>query len=111
MCIIGNTVNSQEFRPLSDFGSLLLFCKIINGKSGPPLLYRWLPFHNMDLAVNLADTTSTAFSENMTHTEPIKIVSIKKCPKLLKTYGKQDHETLHSGKGVMTREGSRVKGS
>ena len=42
----------------------------------------------MDLAVNLADTTSRYLkSEFMGHPGPIEIVIIKKCPKLLRIYG------------------------
>ena len=42
---------------------------------------------NMDLGKNLADSTSRCFSENMGYPELMKIVVIKKCPKLLKIYG------------------------
>ena len=52
------------------------------------LIYRQLPFHiNMDLAVNLADTTSRYFLENMGHhevPEPIKIIIIKRRPDVLR---------------------------
>ena len=42
----------------------------------------------LDLSpVNLADTTSRYFLENMGYPETIKIVIIKKCPKLLRIYG------------------------
>ena len=41
----------------------------------------------MDFAINLPDTSSF-FSENMRHPEPIKIAIIKKCPKLLRIYGR-----------------------
>ena len=45
---------------------------------------------DMDLAVNLADTTAM-FSQKTLATlwpQPIQIVIIKKCPKLLRIYGK-----------------------
>ena len=41
---------------------------------------------NMDLAVNLADTTSRYFPKNMGHPEPMKIIIIKKYPKLWRIY-------------------------
>ena len=42
----------------------------------------------MDLAVDIADTTSRYFFlENKGHLEPIKIEIIKNCPKLLRIYG------------------------
>ena len=42
----------------------------------------------MDLAVNVADTTSRYFFlESKGHLEPIKIEIIKNCPKLLRIYG------------------------
>ena len=44
---------------------------------------------NMDLAVNLPDNNSNVFSENMGHPQPVKIITIIKCPKLLSIYGGQ----------------------
>ena len=38
----------------------------------------------MDLVINLADTKPKVFSENMCHPEPIKIVIIKKHPKVIR---------------------------
>ena len=42
----------------------------------------------MDLAVNLADTTSKLFTEKEGHPEPIKIAIIKMCPKILRINSK-----------------------
>ena len=42
---------------------------------------------NMHQIVNLAEITKPIFSENMGHTQPIKIGITKKCPKLLRIYG------------------------
>ena len=45
----------------------------------------------MDLAVNLADQYSIKiFSEKVGHPEPIIIIIIRKCPKLLRIYGNQE---------------------
>ena len=42
---------------------------------------------NKDLVENLTNTTPRYFLEIMGHPEPIKIVTIKKCPNLLRIYG------------------------
>ena len=61
---------------------------MINGRSWATLKLSPVAIsQNMDLAVNLADTTSSCFQKTLGHPEPIKIVIIKKCPKLLRIYG------------------------
>ena len=46
---------------------------------------------NMDQAVNLADQYNIkVFSKNMGYLEPIKIVNIKKCPKLQRIQSSKD---------------------
>ena len=56
-------VNSRKFRPSSGFRPLYFFCKIINGKSGQYPQSNIIISHNMELAVNLADTASRYFQK------------------------------------------------
>ena len=85
MKMLLSTVNSCKFHPI-----LRIWATVIIVQSNLRKIWATLDLLLVVIKGNLCHPYSvfSVFSENMGHPQPIKIVIVKKCPKLLRIYGR-----------------------